>query len=304
MSVHRLTYGAGDQSVRSVPLRSDGRAVVVPSASYAIVDTRRPATDASHELATGSATIDPVATTITAAAGKNTPDPWALTVASAVGIVAGRRYLLTSGGRAELVCVAGVSGTTLRLASQLPVSFSSGATFSGVELAATVPAAVTGEDDYLDGNALAVRWEPSGLAPYFDSVFVERVSPAPLVSPEEVLRLDPTLANFAGEAMSAADATRLALDDFSVDMLTAGVDDDQILAGPIGRSAIIYRAAWHLIKHSTEASAVQRAGLYHARYVELRVSLLQGFDKQKSARLTSNNARVAPDVRSLFAVGW
>ncbi|WAS97210.1 hypothetical protein [Nannocystis punicea] len=287
-----------------MPLRDDGRPLVVASATYAILDTRRGADDPAHMLAAGPAAVDSVSTTIVAAAGRSTTDPRVVTVASAVGIVAGRRYLLQHGGRAELVRVEGVSGTTLRLVSAVVGSFAGGAAFLGCELSCSVPADATGEDEYLTQHALVVRWEPDGLAPFLEQVFVERVAPAPLVSPDEVLQLDPTLTAYAGEDMTVADAVRQAADDFGVDMLNAGVEDDRILAGPIGRRAVLHLAAWHLIKHSTDPSAVSRAERYHARYAELRNGLLQGLDKAKTTRLTADATREPPDARSRFTPRW
>src|SRR5688572_8062650 len=109
-----------------------GRAARVASATYAIVDTRYDADDSSHEVVTGAAAVDSVNTTLAAAAGKSSADPRAVTVVSAVGITAGRRYLLTTGGRNDLVRVVGVDGTTVRLSAPVSSPFPSGALFQGV----------------------------------------------------------------------------------------------------------------------------------------------------------------------------
>ena len=301
---HRIIFEGGSQSIRSVPLR-DGRAVVAASADFAILDLRYSADTAEHELESGAATVDSVSTTLAAAAGRNTSDPRSLTVASATGIVAGRRYLISSGGRSELVKVEAVDGTTLRLAATLPVSFPSGAALRGVELVASVPAEVAADDDYLGLPVLAVRWEPAGLPPYQEQIFLERVAPSPPVSPEAVLELDPTLAEYAGQTMTVAGALAMAIEDWSVDMLQAGVDDAQIMGGPIARSALRYRAAYHLLKHSSDESAVRRTEAYAKRYDELRAAILVGRDKAKVTRTDVDNVREPPSVRSLFyAGGW
>lgn len=302
-TLHRVAFGGGAASLRTVPLR-EGRAVVVASATYAIVDLRYGADDAAHTLASGAATVDNVSTTLSANAGKGSSDPRALSVASAAGIAAGRRYLLQSGGRSELVKVEAVSGTTLRLAATLPQYFASGSTLSGVELVAPLSADVTGEDDYLGEHVLAVKWTPDGLMPWTESIYLERVGPAPLLSPEAVLELDPTLSSYAGEGNTVASALRQATDDWNVDMLAAGIEDSQILAGPIGRSAVLYRAAYHVIKHSSDTSAVSRAEAYAARYQELRASLLNGRNKAKVAQTNEDGAKQRIDVRSIFAAGW
>ena len=303
--IHRLTYSGGAQSIRSIVLRDDGRPVAPASATYAIVDLRYDADDASHTVESGSATIDSVSTTTSAAAGKGTSNPRQLTVASATGITAGRRYLLSYGGWAEEVRVAAVSSTTVVLTAPVSRAFVSGASFTGLEMSATVTSGTCAEEEYLDApNMLAVKWTPSGYQPFIEAIHLERLQPAPLVAPEEVLRLDATLHAYVDDNMSIADAVRQAQDDYDVDMLAAGVDDDEVLGGPIGRQVIRYGAAWHVLKGATEPSAVQRAEKYHARRQELIASLLQGLDKKKTARLTQDASTAGVDVRSRFAGRW
>jgi hypothetical protein len=286
-------------------MRDDGEPTTVASATYAVVDLRYSADDAAHTVESGSATVDTLSTTISAAGGRGTSDPRQVTVASATGITVGRRYLLQSGGRSEVVRVSGISSTTIRLSAPALKPFPSGASFLGVELSATVTLATCATEAYLDEpNSLAIRWTPSGYRPYLEAIHLERLAPAPLIAPDELLKLDATLAAYFDDNMSAADALQQAVEDFNVDMNGAGVDDDEILAGPTGRSALKYRAAWHILKSSSEPSAVTRAERYHARWQELVASLLQGWDKKKTARLTADVAKEPPDVRSRFAVRW
>lgn len=303
--IHRLTYSGGAQAVRTVVLRDDGRAVVPASATYAVVDLRYDADDASHTVESGNATVDSVSTTTSAACGRGTSDPRSITVTSATGIAAGRRYLLSYGGRSELVSVAAVSSTTARLHTPVRQAFVSGASFLGVELSATLTSGTCGEEDYLDQpNILAVKWTPSGYPPYVEAIHLERLAPAPLVSPDEVLRLDPTLHAYLDDGMSAEDALRQARDDFDCAMLSHGIDDDEILAGPIGRRAQIYGAAWHILKASTEQSAVNRAQSYATTRDNLIANLVQGAAKKKVAGLTSDEAKAPDSVKSRFAVRW
>lgn len=302
---HRIAYGGGAQVVRSVPMR-DGRAVVVASADFEVLDLRYSDESAEHVLASGSATVDSVSTTLAADAGKGTADPRSLTVASATGIVAGRRYVVKSGGKESTVKVEAVSGTTLRLASALPSLFASGSSFLGVELVATVPSDVAADDDYLGAAVLAVRWEPSGLLPYQEQIFVERVAPVAPLSPDGVLTLDPTLASYAGQAMTAEDALAMALEDFRVDLMLAGIDDTAIMGGALATSAVRYRAAYHLLKHSSDESAVRRVEAYGKRYDEIRAALAAGLDKPKVTHVDpQDDTAKARTVRGLFrAGGW
>lgn len=301
--MHRLAYGEGEQSLRSVPLR-DGRAVIVASADYAIIDLRYVAASDDHVLASGAATVDSVSTTISAAAGRGAADTRALTVASAAGISAGRRYLLTSGGRSELVKVEAVSGTTVVLQAALPFYFAAASTFRGVELVAAVAAEVTADDDFLGQNYLAVRWEPLGLLPYQEQVFLERVAPTPLLTPDALLNFDASLASYASDGMTPAQALSNGASDFEVDMLARDIDSAHIMAGPVGRWAVIHMAAWHMLKHSSDTSAVERATRYHARYQELIAQITIGAEKAKVVQTTADNTVKTGNVNGIFATSW
>lgn len=302
--IHRLTYNAGAQTIRTVPLDQHGRPVKVASATYAIVDTRYDADDAAFEVATGAATLDAVNTTLSQAAGRSSADPHVVVVASAAGITAGKRYLLASGGQVDVVRVLGVSGTTVRLAAAVTLSFPSGSAFQGLEISCSVPSGATGDDEYLEENWLSVKWTPDGLAPFLESIYLERVSPSQLISPDEVLNLDPTLQAYADADMTVDQAARQAVDDFLVDLLAAGREDTSVMAGPIGKRALVYLSAWHLLKGATDPSAVSRAERYHARYGELRNSILQGADKKKTANLTPDLAKKGEAVQSRFRSSW
>ncbi|MCY0985974.1 hypothetical protein OV203_02460 [Nannocystis sp. ILAH1] len=300
---HRLIFGAGAQTVRTVPLR-DGRGVPVGSATYAVLDLRYSAGSDQHVLAEGAAALDPVSTTLAAPTGRGTPDPRSMVVASAVGIVSGRRYLLRSGGHVEVVKVEALDGATLRLTAALPHYFPTGAVLVGIELAASISAEIAASDAYLAQSNLVIRWTPADLPAYQEQIFLERVAPAPIVGPDDVLSMDSTLHAYLGEGVSIAGAVAMALEDFRVDMLAAGVEDTQILAGPIGQSAVKYRAAYHVLKHSADVSAVSRAEKYDQRYQELRTSLLVGDEKAKVAHVNADNAKQPPSIRSLFLPSW
>lgn len=304
--IHRLTYQGGAQAVRTIVMREDGRPVAPTSGEYAVVDLRRDADDAEHVVEFGAATVDSVSTTITAAAGRSTGNPRQVMVASAAGIAAGRRYLLSFGSRRpEVVRVAEMSGTTLVLASPVPGTFASGSSFTGLELQATISADACADEEFLDQpNVLAIRWSPDGHRPFLEQLHLERLAVAPLASPDEVLKLDATLHAYVDENMTIADALAQAQEDFNVEMLKSGIDDDEVLAGPIGKRAVLHLAAWHVLKTSTDASAVSRAERYHARWQDLVSNLLQGWDKAKTARLTKDVTAQAPDLRSRFAGRW
>lgn len=299
---HRLIYGAGEQTIRTVPIR-EGRAVVVASATAAIVDLRYGADSNDHIIAAPVCVVDPLSQVTATPSGRGTPDAWTLTLVNAAGVVAGARYLLTSGGRSEAVRVDAIDGTTLRLESMLPAYFAAGATLRGLEVAVAVPVAVTGEKLYLEAG-LAVRWSFAGLPVYQEQLFLERAAPTPTVGPEAVLSLDATLATYLADGATIAGCLAVAQQEYQVDLLAAGFDDSRHLAGPIGLECVRSLAAWHALKHSSDPSAINRARVYRGRYDELRAAQVVGLTKAKVLELDTDNAETSVDVSRLFAATW
>jgi hypothetical protein len=301
---HVVYYNEGSQSIRTAPMRGS-RAVVVAAGTYSIKDLRYPESDPAHLLATGSVTIDSVSTTLAAAAGRSTSDPRQLTVASAVGIVSGRRYLLRSGGRDELVQVEGVSGTTVRLRHEVRQPFVSGAHFLGLEVSCEVPAEVAATDTYLGSNHLAVRWDLDDLPPVVEQVFVQRAVVAAVVTRSDVLQVDPKLAAYDGSELSLDQAIMQATNDLRVDLLGAGLDDSTYLTGLMGKQAIAHGAGFHLLRHLSTEAGVRNAEYYRERYSEIRNNLITGAQKAQTAKLNEDgSAKAAPDYHSIFLVQW
>lgn len=295
----KVFYGEGAQAVRTVPMRN-GRAVVVGSATFELHDLGYPEDSASRILASGAASIDSVSTMTSAATGRGASDPRAVTVASATGITAGRRYLIQQGGRSELVEVEAVSSTTVRFRVAVAQPFPSGSSFLGVEVSATVPDAVTSEDDYLGASNLAVRWECGDLAPVLEPIFLERYVTASIITRQDVLNLDRTLAGYDGEGLGLDLAIAQAQSDLSIDLLSAGHDDSRVMAGPIGREALKHAAAYHALKHAMGEAEVRRAEHYLKRYSELRANLLIGLDKAKVTHLDAEGTKKPIELRSIF----
>lgn len=300
---HRVIYGAGAQAIRTLPIR-DGRAVVVATATAQIVDLSRDADAAAHVLQSGDAVVDSVSTTTTAAAGRGTADAQALDLDSVDGVVVGRRYLLSYGGRSDAVRVEGVDGLRVQLESVLPRYYAAGAALVGVEVGVDVPASVTGDKAYLGDGRLAVRWTFAGLPPVREPIYLERAAPAADVTPDAVLAFDRTLPHYLADGATMAGHLAIAQDEFHVDLLAAGLDDSRHMAGPIGRDAVMRLAAYHCLKHSTDASAVARAQSYRARYDELRAALIAGLRKRKVTQLEADGSAAPASTVSPFLHSW
>jgi hypothetical protein len=93
---------------------------------------------AGTSLATPTATLDTVDTTISSATDEST-----LVVASATGITVGQSYEIGANGWTAISRVAAVDGTTITLLDPLPETPAASDTFKGVEFSVTIAAAQT-----------------------------------------------------------------------------------------------------------------------------------------------------------------
>lgn len=282
MTTHRVYYAKGDQTLRTIPHR-DGRPVRVTSGTYAILDVRHGDSSADHTLvAPGTAaTIDAVSTTLTAKAGRNATDRRALTLASTVGLTAGRTYILESSvGVAELLRVVAVTGPTGALAArEIRGDFPVNSTLKGVEVAATFPGAAADDEKNLDGLPWIIVWTFTGFPPIRESIQLERGEESQLATLEDLAELDPYLSTVGGDRIEPALALARAHKDWRTDLMLAGADEADYLSGPIGRDAVLYRAAWHSLHHSEDESAIRRAEEYGKRYDEFRAAVQVGSKK-------------------------
>lgn len=301
MATHRIYYGKGAQTLTTIP-HHRGAPVRVASGTYAIVDTRHGVDSDEHVVVAAgtAATVDAVSTTLSAKAGRAATDRRAVTVVSTTGVAAGHQYILTSpAGAVELVRVAAggvVSGTVLRAAQEIRGDFPTGSTLRGVEVTATFPAPPAADDDNLDNDPWLVVWTFPDLPPIRESIYLERGEEAQLATLDDLRELDPYLALAGGDRIDPAAALARAHRDLRVDLQLAGVSDSDLLAGPLGRDAVTYRAAELCCSHGDDAVSERKAQSYGDRYQELRAALVVGAKKPQVAALTTDETakRVTP----------
>ena len=307
MTAHRVYYGKGTQTIRTVPHRT-GRPVRVASATYGIFDVRFSSDDDDHILVAAgtAATLDAASTTTTALAGRRAADRRALTVSSTTNFSAGRAYLLeSSGGHAELVRVVAVpSATALLVAAEIGGEFASGSTLRGVEVAASFPLSAADDEDNLDGMPWIVAWTFPDLAPVREPVHLVRGEELQLATLDDLLLLDPTVAHVGGGRIEPALALAQAHRDFRTDITLAGAADTDVLTGPIGRDAVAYLAGHHVLKHSNDDSDQRKAAAYKERYLELRAALQLGAQKPGVVALDIVKETQRPSPASLFRMGY
>lgn len=311
MATHRIYYGKGDQTLRTIP-HKDGRPVRVTSGTYGIFDVRYSESSSDYELVAAgtAASIDAVSTTLASKAGRNASDHRLLSLASTAGMVVGTSYILESAeGKAEIVKIVAIpNGTSALTASEIRGDYPSASTLRGVEVSATFPSSAADDEDSLqrDGLPWIIVWTFSGSPPLRESIHLERGEEAQLATLEDLVELDPYLSNVGGDRIEPALALARAHRDFRVDLQLAGASESDFLSGPLGRDAVVYRAAELALQHSEDESAVRRAEAYGKRYQELRAALIVGSKKPQVTTLDKSQASAtAVNPATLFVpFGW
>lgn len=303
MALHRVYYSKGAQALTTIPHRA-GSPVRVTSATYEIIDTRYGVDSDEHVVVAAgtAATVDATSTTLTALAGRGTEDKRAVTLVSTAGVTTGHQYLLTSSvGAVELVRVVDVvSATVLRTAAEIRGKYASGSTFKGIEVAGVFPADPAADEDNLDSDAFVVVWAMPGLPPIRESVFVERGEEGQLATLDDLAELDPHIPLAGGDRVSPASALARAHKDFRVDLQLAAINESDLLAGPIGRDAVCYRAAELCFSHGDDPVSERKAKSYGARYQELRAAIVVGALKPQVVALDKSEETTAPQPAVMF----
>lgn len=305
MSTHRVYFGKGEQTLRTV-LHRRGRPLRVASATFAILDTRHPESSDDHILVAAGepATIDALSTTLSARAGRSAASRRRIDVVTTAGVSAGSTYILEAAdGRAEIVRIDAVaSATQLLTAAEIAGDYPAGTMLRGVEVAAAFPAdAADDEDNLLDDLPWLLVWSVDGEPPIRESIHLHRGEEAQLATLDDLLELDPHLAAGGGDRHEVALALARAHRDLRTDLALAGARETDLLVGPIGRDAVAYRAAWHLIAGRPDDASIRRAEDYAARYQELRGALQVGSKKPEVIALDkSDEVAVAINPAALF----
>lgn len=303
MALHRVYYNGGEQALTTIPHRA-GSPVRVASATYEIIDTRYGVDSDEHVVVAAgtAATIDATSTTLTALAGRGTDDRRAVTVASTAGVTTGHQYVLGStAGAVELVRVADVvSATVLRTAAEIRGKFASGSTLKGIEVSGLFPADPAADEDNLDSDAFVVVWAMPGLPPIRESVFVERGEEGQLATLDDLAELDPHIPLVGGDRVSPASALARAHKDLRVDLQLASINESDLLAGPIGRDAVCYRAAMLCFSHDDSDVGREKKKDYAARYQQLLNGLIIGAKKPQVVALDKTEETAAPQPAVMF----
>lgn len=282
MPSHRIYFGKGAQALVTIPYRA-GAPVRVVSGTYGIVDTRYSIDADEHVIVAAgtAASIDAASTTTTAAAGRSSADPRALTLVSTAALSVGSKYLLSGDkGNSEVVRIAAIaSATVARTASEIRGQYATGASLLGLQVSATFPADPAADDDNLDNEAWVIVWSFAGMPPIREAIHLERGEEAQLATLDDLQELDPDLSKTGGDRVDPSAALARAHKDLRVDLQMAGVEESDLLTGPLGRDAVCYRAAHLALSGSEDIAGERKAAAYQARYLEIRASIVAGVKK-------------------------
>lgn len=294
---HQIVYNGGAQTISTVPLNRHARPTAVTTATYRIVDLRLSEDDPLRLIASGNATIDSTSTTTTAPCGLGTSKPKEIPLTSSVGFVQGKQYLITDGsGIRELVLVEGVSTGLIKLRSEISKKFDSGVTVRGIEVSCTFPSLEAAKEESLQdsGGPYAVDWswdlDPS---PKREIIFIIRRADGLVITEEELLALDPSLAPTTGQRTSLATAIRQAAMEVRAMCQMSQVDPDNFHGGTTLRLATTYRAAWHVLKQLPGEQNVARTALYKDESQKYLDSVLVGRSPEKTVK-TDPSTDAAP----------
>ncbi len=289
MSTHRVYSGRGDQTLRTLPQRG-AVPEVVSGGTFAIYDTRFGDTSSNNILVTPGevATIDAFATTLSNKAGPGAENRRTISVQSTAGMEIGRRYLLTSNkGVGEVVRIQAIpSATDLLVSLEIRGLFPTGSTLRGIEVSFTFPGSAADDSDNLDGEAWVVVWTFPGLPPYRETIHLVRGEEMQLATLEDLVELDPYLANTEGDRIDPAVALRRAHRDVRSDLLMAGAHESDMALGPLGCDAVAYLAAYLCCHHHMDdEGSIKKAAFYLARYQKIIASIKIGDPKPQVVTL-------------------
>lgn len=279
--LQKVQYGQGAQTLRLTPIDAAGRPARVTSASYSIVDVRELETSSDRVIASGSATLSAVDTTLSAAGGAGTANPRQLTLASATGVSVGQRLLATTAEGRTLLVVERISGSAITVRDQVPLALPSGTPIQALDLEASFPSDEANDQDALrEGREYQCTWtyalqgETIRVA---QAVWLVRYTGEAWITEDDVVRAYPSLPDRVRGKVRIVDAITVATQDLIAELEAAGRRAEGYRTGLPGLVAVRNRAIAYCLRWvgsgDTDASY---ADVCDERYTRLRDNLITG----------------------------
>lgn len=280
-NLQKVRYGQGAQTLRLVPIDQAGRPTRVTSATYSLIDVREMETSSDRVIASGSATLASVDTTLSAAGGVGQANPRQLTLTSAASVTAGRRYLVSTAEGRAIVVAERVSGSLVTIRDPVPLALPAGSTFQSLELEATFPADEANDADAIrEGREYQCTWSYSlqGEAMLVaQAVWLVRYTGEAWITEDEVARGYPSLPDRARGKCRIQDAITVATEDLIAELESAGRKAEGYRTGQPGAVAIRNRATEYVLRWigSGDADAAM-AEICMDRYQRLVGNMITG----------------------------
>ncbi len=269
---HSVLYGAGNQTLKHIPIDRNGKHVVVTSPTYTIVDLREGRTSSQREIvASTAATIDTASDSTTTTVGRSATNPQLIGLGDASEFTVGRRYLISDGAGSELFTIEAIDTNTLYSSKALQGDYCANASVVAIELEATFPASeADSEDETVEdgGGPYQIIWSYSiDGQPYIvpETVWVNRYSYTPWITREDLLRGHAQIDQRASrEAIS--DALIVATEEVAAELQAGGLDPSKYRSTQVGRIAVRYRALHYIFMGFHGDQDSELADSYGERY--------------------------------------
>lgn len=278
-----VLHGHGAITLRHIPVDHDGRARIVDSATFEIVDPGYGEGSAERPVDAGAATIGSVNTLLSAAAGPGQLDGDVIPATSSSGVSVGRPYLVVGAdGTSELVSVRAVVANAVHTHLELRNDYGTDASLRSVEITAPFPALEADDDAEIERapHPYAVTWTYTIDGEIYvvrQLVWLSRVTVVPLVDELYVLKAYPTIGPRLRGRADIADAIAVATEDYTAEVLAQGRRPTEFCANETARVAVRARALEYCLRWCGPAAHdVNEADRFRAQFQYLMAQLLAG----------------------------
>lgn len=303
----RVIAGQGNQTLRFIPVNTRGVPSRVTSATYVIVDIDETEDSADREIATGSATLDAVNTTISAAAGQGQSNALTATLTSTTNVEVGRTYLLSSAARRSLVTVVSLTGSVVTAAHTISGSYANGDAFQAIELEATFPSAEANDADALDEQRrYQIVWTYTIEGKAFVTpqlVTLVRYTGEAWLTEADLVRAYPAVADRIRGRISLADAITVATDDVTAELESSGEIAENYRLGRMGLTLVRFKAieyALRWISRDAQDVDASMADKFEQRFDRLMRSIVDGAPGRAAKLSQTTDEAVSATIQGLF----
>lgn len=306
-NLQKVRYGQGAQTIRLVPIDRAGRPVRVASATFVIADVNEGEDSSDREIASGSASLSAVNTTLSVAAGAGEPNPRLMALTSAVGVTEGRRYLVSTPAGRALVTVDNVTGSAVTIKDTPSVAFPSGSLFQSIELEATFPALEANDSEAIDDlRDYQCTWSYTLQGEQWvtaQMVWLVRYSGEAWVTEDEVVRRWPTMPDRIRGRVRITDAITVATEDLIAELESAGVRAEYYRTAVPGMVAVCYRAIEYCLRWCGTEEDTSTAELFQSRFEKLVGNFITGKPGTAQRIEPQDDTAISAQIDGLFIRG-